>query len=281
MWTLRQRRALPGVPAPRRATRMRWTQESQGPCGVRSSLRGTAAGSGGEPSLGRAPEPKGRTQGAWAVSRLQSGDRAASPAREWGTWRPAPPPQPNPWSPRLNLPRATDAGQALEPGEPSACRSQSIRSSWRPGTIRGGNTMADLTSAARLESSVLHKQLLGGARPVGGVYHLDFSKALVSTDDKWKADAGGIPQHSFLLATVLPLEAAGEPEDEEVLATQGGRHLHAPSPNRTGGSARVHHAADAHRWALNSRCAHPTGDAALRLRVPDPRDVLSDRPPGW
>ena len=40
---------------------------------------------------------------------------------------------------------------------------------------------------------------------------------MVSTDDRWKAEAGGIPQHSFLLATVMPLGAAADPEDEEVL----------------------------------------------------------------
>jgi hypothetical protein len=77
--------------------------------------------------------------------------------------------------------------------------------------------MADLTASARFQVSVLHQQLLGGALPVGGIYHLDFAKALVSTDDKWKSDAGGIPQHSFLLATVLPLDQAGDTDDEEVL----------------------------------------------------------------
>jgi hypothetical protein len=77
--------------------------------------------------------------------------------------------------------------------------------------------MTDLTHTARLESSVLHQLLLAGARPIGGVYHLDYHTALVSTDDKWKADAGGLAQHSFLLATVMPLDRPGDPEDEEVM----------------------------------------------------------------
>ncbi|MFG1925613.1 ATP-binding protein [Cryptosporangium sp. NPDC048952] len=77
--------------------------------------------------------------------------------------------------------------------------------------------MTDLTTSARLESSVLHAQLLSGAKQVGGIYHLDFQDALVSTDDRWKVDAGGIPQHAFLLATVMPLDSAADPEDEEVL----------------------------------------------------------------
>ncbi len=77
--------------------------------------------------------------------------------------------------------------------------------------------MTDLTQAVRFESSLIHAKLLGGARQVGGVYQLDFQNAMVSTDDRWKADAGGIPQHSFLLATVMPLGAVADPEDEEVL----------------------------------------------------------------
>ena len=77
--------------------------------------------------------------------------------------------------------------------------------------------MTDLTLAARMESSVLHRQLLAGAKLVGGVFHLDFHSALVSTDDRWKSDAGGVPQHSFLLATVMPLDEPGEPDDEEVI----------------------------------------------------------------
>ena len=57
--------------------------------------------------------------------------------------------------------------------------------------------MTDLTQFARLDSSLLHTRLLAGARQVGGIYQLDFQHALISTDDKWKADAGGIPLHSY------------------------------------------------------------------------------------
>ena len=77
--------------------------------------------------------------------------------------------------------------------------------------------MTDLTQIARLDSSLLHTRLLAGARQVGGIYQLDFQHALISTDDKWKADAGGIPLHSFLIATVMPLGAVADREDEEVL----------------------------------------------------------------
>ncbi|HZR50343.1 MAG TPA: DUF87 domain-containing protein [Streptosporangiaceae bacterium] len=77
--------------------------------------------------------------------------------------------------------------------------------------------MTSLTDVVRLNLSVLHTQLLAGAKQVGGVYQLDFQNALVSTDDKWKVEAGGIPLHSFLLATVMPLEQVADAEDEEVL----------------------------------------------------------------
>lgn len=77
--------------------------------------------------------------------------------------------------------------------------------------------MTDLTQFARLDSSLLHTRLLAGARQVGGIYQLDFQNALISTDDKWKADVGGIPLHSFLIATVMPIAGVGDREDEEVL----------------------------------------------------------------
>jgi len=77
--------------------------------------------------------------------------------------------------------------------------------------------MTDLTQFARLDSSLLHTCLLAEARQVGGIYQLDFQNALISTDDKWKADAGGIPLHSFLVATVMPLADVIDREDEEVL----------------------------------------------------------------
>lgn len=77
--------------------------------------------------------------------------------------------------------------------------------------------MTDLTQVARFEASLLHAELLSGAKQIGGIYQLDFQNAMVSTDDRWKVEAGGIPQHSFLLATVMPLGEVADPEDEEVL----------------------------------------------------------------
>src|SRR5260370_20730010 len=77
--------------------------------------------------------------------------------------------------------------------------------------------MTDLTEMVRLGLSLLHTELLAGVKEIGGICQLDFQSALVSTDGKWKAEAGGIPLHSILLATVMPLEYAADHEDEEVL----------------------------------------------------------------
>jgi hypothetical protein len=51
--------------------------------------------------------------------------------------------------------------------------------------------------------TLLERELLADDRSVrvGAIYRMDFNEAVVLTHDKWKLDAGGIPQYSFLLAT--------------------------------------------------------------------------------
>jgi hypothetical protein len=126
--------------------------------------------------------------------------------------------------------------------------------------------MTDLTQFARLDSSLLHTRLLAGAKQVGGIYQLDFQNALISTDDKWKADAGGIPLHSFLLATVMPLDAVIEREDEEVLLL------------RVDDTCQLPRQAELVRRQSHPRRVDPAGDAALRPEVPDPGHLLPDGP---
>ncbi len=69
--------------------------------------------------------------------------------------------------------------------------------------------------------SHLDKLLLAPDRAleVGGIYRIDFERALVLTADKWKEDVGGIPQHCFLLATARDIGGArpSNPDDDEVL----------------------------------------------------------------
>lgn len=69
--------------------------------------------------------------------------------------------------------------------------------------------------------ALLRKLLLeeGSVVEVGGIYRLDFQRALVLTADKWKEDAGGIPPYCFLLATSQHSgsDSEGDPDDDEIL----------------------------------------------------------------
>lgn len=66
--------------------------------------------------------------------------------------------------------------------------------------------------------SLLNAQLLADNRStrIGAVYRIDYGEAIVLTHDRWKFDAGGIPQFSFLLATAQDLNTP-QVDDDEVL----------------------------------------------------------------
>lgn len=66
--------------------------------------------------------------------------------------------------------------------------------------------------------SLLNSQLLADDRStrVGAVYRIDYGEAIVLTHDRWKFDAGGLPQYSFLLATAQDISAP-QVDDDEVL----------------------------------------------------------------
>jgi hypothetical protein len=59
--------------------------------------------------------------------------------------------------------------------------------------------------------------LLKNAALVGGIYTMGYNECLVLTNDLWKRQAGGVPQHCFLLATAITPGTAPEPDDEEVI----------------------------------------------------------------
>lgn len=67
--------------------------------------------------------------------------------------------------------------------------------------------------------SILNATLLADGRSIriGAIHRIDFHEAVVLTHDKWKFDAGGIPQHSFLLATARDFERPGGDDDEVLL----------------------------------------------------------------
>jgi hypothetical protein len=59
--------------------------------------------------------------------------------------------------------------------------------------------------------------LLSQATLVGGIYTMGYDECLVLTNDLWKKQAGGVPQHCFLLATAMVPGAAPDVEDEEII----------------------------------------------------------------
>jgi hypothetical protein len=74
-----------------------------------------------------------------------------------------------------------------------------------------------IPSAGR--GSLLERELLADDRSVrvGAIHRLDYHEAIVLTHDKWKQDAGGLPQFSFLLATARDIAAEGFDDDEVLL----------------------------------------------------------------
>lgn len=69
------------------------------------------------------------------------------------------------------------------------------------------------------QGSLLEGALLDEANSVriGAIHRLAYNEATVLTHDKWKHDAGGIPQFAFLLATARDVTAAGFDDDEVLL----------------------------------------------------------------
>ena len=59
--------------------------------------------------------------------------------------------------------------------------------------------------------------LLANAELVGGIYNMGFEECLILTNDIWKSNAGGIPKHCYLLATVMESGKAPISEDDEEL----------------------------------------------------------------
>ncbi|GAA4385973.1 ATP-binding protein [Tsukamurella soli] len=59
----------------------------------------------------------------------------------------------------------------------------------------------------------LAKQINDDCPPIGGIYHLDYSRAIVLTDDFRKSEAGGVPLGGFLLA------AAGDQTEDGFILT--------------------------------------------------------------
>ncbi|PHJ62437.1 hypothetical protein VF14_18025 [Nostoc linckia z18] len=68
-----------------------------------------------------------------------------------------------------------------------------------------------------INEELLIRSLLSDATLVGGIYTMGYNECLVLTNDLWKKQAGGIPQHCFLLATALTPNEALDADDEEII----------------------------------------------------------------
>ncbi|WP_409493982.1 helicase HerA domain-containing protein [Amycolatopsis sp. cmx-11-12] len=67
--------------------------------------------------------------------------------------------------------------------------------------------------------SLLRSELLvdGRSTRIGAIHQLDYGQAVVLTHDRWKFDAGGLPQFSFLLATAQDVNDPHVDDDEVLL----------------------------------------------------------------
>lgn len=64
---------------------------------------------------------------------------------------------------------------------------------------------------------LLIQELLKESTLVGGIYTMGFRECAVLTNDLWKKQAAGVPEHAFLLATAMTEGEAPDVDDEEVL----------------------------------------------------------------
>lgn len=87
----------------------------------------------------------------------------------------------------------------------------------RNATFRRGTVVVDLIPGVGA-GALLRTTLLADDRSirVGAIFRMDYGECVVLTHDRWKHDAAGIPQFSFLLATAQNIQAP-DPDDDEVL----------------------------------------------------------------
>lgn len=53
---------------------------------------------------------------------------------------------------------------------------------------------------------------------IGGIYNMNYDDCTILSNDRWKQDAGGVPEHSYLLATSANWERRGEFDEDEAYA---------------------------------------------------------------
>jgi hypothetical protein len=53
---------------------------------------------------------------------------------------------------------------------------------------------------------------------IGGVYYMNYDECVIVSNDKWKDEAGGVPRHSYLVATATNWDNPEEFEEEDAYA---------------------------------------------------------------
>jgi len=53
---------------------------------------------------------------------------------------------------------------------------------------------------------------------IGGVYYMNYDECVIVSNDRWKDEAGGVPRHSYLLATATDWDNPEEFEEEDAYA---------------------------------------------------------------
>ncbi len=64
---------------------------------------------------------------------------------------------------------------------------------------------------------LLLSALLQEATLIGGIFTMGYDDCLILTNDLWKRQAGGVPQHCFLLATAMTPDSVPDQDDEEIV----------------------------------------------------------------
>lgn len=83
----------------------------------------------------------------------------------------------------------------------------------RVGTISISSTIVESSRASTPLATLVNSD----CKAIGGIFHLDYSRAVVLTDDWRKTQAGGVPHGAFLLAAAGAQTAEGFALDDEEL----------------------------------------------------------------
>jgi len=79
-----------------------------------------------------------------------------------------------------------------------------------------------MVSRQSLGEQIVAEELLIGAllqeaTLIGGIFTMGYDDCLILTNDLWKRQAGGVPQHCFLLATAMTPDSVPDQDDEEII----------------------------------------------------------------